>query len=544
MMTLRAAFAATVLLGATLVQADNELFGLHGSGTTNPSKCFWILMDQMEDQLRSPVKLSYRAVGSSTGIAEFAGADNGYLPYNDFGAGDIPVPQETYDAITTDTVNGGEVLHFPFAMGAISIFHSIPGVPSGTGGLNMTSCLIARIFKREITAWDHDDILAKNPTLKDYLPSAGYPINLAHRVKGSSSTASVTAYLADSCPALWPNDDNHVGSTINWPPAGDHVFECEGSGGMTNCIRDNPGTIGYIDSGHGHAENLNEVELKNKFGTILSSKEAAAKQGIAAAASNTALPSDLTASFADIDFLNKDGEYTWPIVAMTYVFVRKDITFIENPIEQGLLKAWLKTLYDDDAFAMCTQFGFTAAPTSIKTKAMEAIDSILTSDGTPEFTVEKSTNLGAGQGPYVISAKRRSGAEYVRSTLQGQVDEAQSKTVALSDQVNTLNQKVLDLEANSSTGGGSSSGMTNAEKNLLEAIKNDLEDLRKQLNAVEEEVESTAVLSQGFEARQPENEFTDKHEDQLNAALAMSALAIVLWGAAIVGFIVKRVLGL
>jgi len=40
------------------------------------------------------------------------------------------------------------------------------------------------------------------------------------------------------------------------------------------------------------------------------------------------------------------------------------------------------------------------------------------------------------------------------------------------------------------------------------------------------------------------NEFTDKHESQLQAALVMSSIAIVLWGAAVVGLVAKRVLGL
>ena len=46
---------------------------------------------------------------------------------------------------------------------------------------------------------------------------------------------------------------------------------------MTSCIRDTAGTIGYIDAGHGHAEGLIEIELRNAHGSFLSSLEASAK---------------------------------------------------------------------------------------------------------------------------------------------------------------------------------------------------------------------------------------------------------------------------
>ena len=40
------------------------------------------------------------------------------------GMGDIPLAQNRYDTVTAA---GYEVAHFPFVVGSISIFHSIPG---------------------------------------------------------------------------------------------------------------------------------------------------------------------------------------------------------------------------------------------------------------------------------------------------------------------------------------------------------------------------------------------------------------------------------
>ena len=181
-------------LSAVVVLANHDdspsIYELHGSGTTNPSKCFWLIMQQFMDRAKLPLHLTYRAVGSSTGQAEFIGSGDKTVPANDFGSGDIPISTANYDALSQA---GVEIVHLPFVLGAISVFHSIPNVPDGVGGLNLTSCLLARIFSRDIVVWDHPDILAQNPNLERRLPTANYPITVAHRLFGSSSTASLTA---------------------------------------------------------------------------------------------------------------------------------------------------------------------------------------------------------------------------------------------------------------------------------------------------------------------------------------------------------------
>lgn len=74
---------------------------------------------------------------------------------------------------------------------------------------------------------------------------------------------------------------------------------------MAECIRKNPGTIGYLETSHGHSEeSLGEIRLLNSYGTYLSSKEAALRGGIAAAADNAALPASFKADFSGISYLN------------------------------------------------------------------------------------------------------------------------------------------------------------------------------------------------------------------------------------------------
>jgi hypothetical protein len=106
--------------------------------------------------------------------------------------------------------------------------------------------------------------------------------------------------LHAACPDEWPED--LVDNLIEWPA---DTIGCEGSGGMTDCILATSGTIGYIDSGHGHAQNLQEIELLNAANNYISSKEAAEKGGILAAAENAELPATLDGDFSGVELLNR-----------------------------------------------------------------------------------------------------------------------------------------------------------------------------------------------------------------------------------------------
>ena len=91
-----------------------------------------------------------------------------------------------------------------------------------------------------------------------------------------------------------------VGKEVDWPA---NTVEVEGSGQMTRELRDFAYSIGYLDAGHGHSENLVEIELQNFDKKFLSSREAMKEGGISDAAKD--VPSDLSSNFAGINYLNK-----------------------------------------------------------------------------------------------------------------------------------------------------------------------------------------------------------------------------------------------
>eukprot|EP01083_Nonionella_stella_P131974 401219_1 len=418
-----------------------------------------------------PTRLTYRAVGSSTGQMEFLGVNNTdedsgedpfqHIPHTHFGAGDIPVPSAAYEALN-DATNGGEsnMLHLPFALSSISFFHSIPGVPDDDKGLKLNSCLLARIFDGKITRWDDTEVLALNEHIAGHLKEASSRtssgIYVARRVHGSSSTASVTKYLHEACKNEWPK--SKVGSELGAKGLDDwHVRTkpCEGSGGMTACLKKNAGAIGYLDSGHGWSEGLAEVNLQNKDEYFLTSRFARDNGGITSAASFSMTPLRVDSDWGNIDYINKDGMNTWPIVVMSYVYLRKDINlFLENPVERGLLKLFLESLYDDDYFGKCTDLGFSKPPRSIINMAKDGLDNNDDNQGLQwnfpvqfeqenmwSFESKDTTRKIEGAGKYVVSGKRQS--------LNGlSIDQIAGKETELESYVRSLAiEMALEMQA-------------------------------------------------------------------------------------------------
>ena len=146
-----------------------------------------------------------------------------------------------------------------------------------------------------------------------------------------------------------------VGPLPDWPV---DTEACRGTLGMNECIEQRAGTIGYNEAGIGVFAELQEISIQNKYGRLLNSQIAAANGGIGAKESDI-LPKDATGDFSSVSLLDQDGEYTWPITLLTYIYVRNDLSFKTDPVERALLVAFLKALFDPSFVSRCeTEYGF------------------------------------------------------------------------------------------------------------------------------------------------------------------------------------------
>lgn len=258
-------------------------------------------------------------------------------------------------------------------------------------------------------------------------------------------------YLANACPEVWSADN--TGSTVEWPAG---TLECQGSGGVVDCIPAEAETIGYLDAGHGHAEGFEEVYLENKAGTKLTTTESSARGGIAGAALVEGfLPATASDDFSSVSLINQPGEFTWPIAAMTYVYVRQDLSFMGNPQEQALLKAFLQTLYDDSFVQQCVDaYEFSKVDGAAKRIAMDAIDALIVNASSTPFEFEEATLLNTAQGDYFISAKRKSASEVEIDVLTSANSQLKADITELTRLMGQTNQQVLNLASAIKSMGG------------------------------------------------------------------------------------------
>ena len=405
---------------------DFGVVPLHGSGTTNPRNWFAQVMKQMEHRARAPLLLTYRAVGSSTGQKEFTGqASNSWMSYNHFGAGDIPMTNARFQDMAAQGIT---MLHLPFALSAIGIFHSVPAGEIGSSSLQLPDCLLARVFGGDITRWDHPDIVAANPGLN--VP-ANTLIKVGHRTAGSSSTTGLTAYLKQKCENNgWTLGS---GSTVSWPTTTGFT-PVQGSQGMQKHIEDTPYAIGYLDAGHGHQYGFGEIALKNKAGRTRTSKESMAlsPSGVQEAGTqgvnSGAFPSLPDVDWSAVNLYDMAGENTWPIVLVSYLYVRKDQTKT-NPKTAAALQAFLHVILNDEE-GLASQFLFTPPSAAVKAVSQAGADQIMYPNNMKSFAFESSTAAYDGMAANMISVKRTAFDDYQRDILFKEIDALKSQLAA------------------------------------------------------------------------------------------------------------------
>ena len=168
------------------------------------------------------------------------------------------------------------------------------------------------------------------------------------------------------------------------------------------------------------------------------------------------------------------------------------------PASQGLLKAFLLSLYNEEYITRCeVDFGFVRVTGPVRDEAISAIEgtTLITSAGAPVFTFESEDDTipHGGQDPYVLSGKRESYAEVEQDNLVESMAELSKEVEALKNQNLLLLEKIEALEGHGH-GGSSSNGITN----LLE------------------DEDSVQIP------------FTEQAETQLTAALVLSSLSFVM----------------
>ncbi|MGH7861740.1 MAG: phosphate ABC transporter substrate-binding protein PstS [Candidatus Dormibacteraceae bacterium] len=274
-----AANAPTVLLNGAGSTFDYPLFSKAFSEYTNA---------------HPNVKVNYQSVGSGAGIQQLT---KGTV---DFGASDAPMTdQQMRDA-------GGDVIHLPITLGAVSVAYNLPGIPEG---VQMDGSTLADIYLGTITSWNDAALVKLNPSAK--LPNL--PIAVVHRSDGSGTTDIFTTYLT-TVSSTWKQKIGN-GTAVNWPVG----IGGKGSEGVSGQVKQTPGGIGYFELAYAKQNSLTSAAINNGAGKYLLPSSDGASACAAGAAAN--LPADLRVRIAGCA-----GDAAYPISGFSWVLLHQKQT--------------------------------------------------------------------------------------------------------------------------------------------------------------------------------------------------------------------------
>jgi phosphate transport system substrate-binding protein len=237
------------------------------------------------------VAVDYLSVGSGEGIRRIKAREV------DFGGSDMP--------LTIEDLNKSGLMQFPMLMGSITPVINLPGV--FIAQLKLDGPTLAAIYMGKIRKWNDPALVALNPDLR--LPDL--PIKVIYREDKSGTTFNFTNYLSKAS-ADWRRDFGE-GLSVKWPVG----QAAKGNEGVALKVKDTLGAIGYADYAHAMEQHLDYVQLKNRDGFYVR-PNAGSTQAAAAGAKW-----DDKNGFYQI-LTDASGETSWPIVATTFVLVRKD----------------------------------------------------------------------------------------------------------------------------------------------------------------------------------------------------------------------------
>ena len=238
-----------------------------------------------------------------------------------------------------------------------------------------------------------------------------------------------------------------VGKKITWP-RGAHAVS--GSGGMSSYLKNHEYAIGYLDMGHGTASKLTEIKLKNKAGSILSTSEANIGAAAAEAIASGVIPATGDKDFSAVSLFDMAGVDTWPIVMLTYFYLRQDMQSLD-PDTAAMVLALVKYTINEGQ-SVLTEFGFSKIPEELKTINEASLNSVKKPADYEAYVFEGKTAMAiAGADDHVISLKRQSFADYERGQIKGDIEDLTTSLHALKKTVNSMDTSVTTLHGAGTT---------------------------------------------------------------------------------------------
>ncbi len=311
---------------------------INGSGSTfaEPVYTRWFSDFQKKN---TKAQFNYQGVGSGAGIKQLL---EGTV---DFAGSDDPMrSEEAAKAKST-------VLHVPIAIGAVVVSYNAPIA----GTLRLNGATISKIFNGTITKWNDAEIAKLNPKLA--LPDLA--IVVATRSDGSGTTAVFSEYLSKVSPD-WVGKN---GKTVKWFTGS---LGAKGNAGVAGLIKQNPGTVGYVELVYAKENNLPYAQVENKHGEYVE----ATSQSVSAAAEG--IKKEAVEKAFKVSITDSAHKGAYPISSFTWMLI-----FEKMPKEKGSeIVKFAKWALGEEAQKTAGTINYSPVPKEIRAEVLKSIAKI------------------------------------------------------------------------------------------------------------------------------------------------------------------------
>ena len=310
---------------ATPAHGQNAVV-LVGSGSSVPAPLYnrWT---QEYGKRSSSIQMRYLPVGTSEGIKQISHSAG------DFGAGEAQ--------LTEKERKEGSLMELPVVLIGIVPIYNLPDVHQE---LRLSGDVLAQIFLGDIKVWNAPQIAKLNPDIA--LPSL--PIQVINRPAGKGSNYVFTDFLSKVNSKF--RAQLGVTPSPKWP-----VGEpAERSSDMADKVKNNPGSIGYVEYQYAVKGNISQAAVLNAAGKYVK----ASSDRIAAACQAVEAPrwNNFSASLT-----NAAGAESFPITSFTWIYLRTPSSDSARAVALSDLLDWVYS----DGQQYATQEGYSALPSPL-----------------------------------------------------------------------------------------------------------------------------------------------------------------------------------
>eukprot|EP00298_Acanthocystis_sp_HF-20_P004157 c14492_g1_i1.p1 GENE.c14492_g1_i1~~c14492_g1_i1.p1 ORF type:complete len:949 (+),score=387.43 c14492_g1_i1:310-3156(+) len=261
---------------------------------------------------------------------------------------------------------------YPVIAGGIVPIYNLPPLRSGNTTIILPLSILSKIFRGNITRWDHADILAANPNIPPQNLAYGIIVSVRSEFRGLTESFKKALSIFDSDFSKFVPIDG----SSNWSLSGKlptNFIRNYETAVTESYVGANSGSISYIAYAGDQLQNQKYqiAKLQKDSNIIVSATTDSIQSGLYEMSS--------TFNFSDprhtTEFSGAKGLASWPIIAVSYILLEKNQRNTTRSLDQRrtTFDFWTKFMTSDVVSKIVRTSGYSLLPDYIREYILDCI---------------------------------------------------------------------------------------------------------------------------------------------------------------------------